>query len=88
MRPGMYRLYASLVAKYAACGPPKPIGIPSRWVLPKTTSAPQTPGASSKVNATKSAATASLTPADSQDAAKAVMSFTEPVAVGYCRMAA
>ena len=43
-RPGIWRLNSSRVARYAACGPPKPIGTPKRCALPTTTSAPHSPG--------------------------------------------
>ena len=57
-RPGMARLCASFVAKNAACGPPKPMGTPKRWLLPSTTSAPISPGDFNKARAIKSVATA------------------------------
>jgi hypothetical protein len=38
MRPGIWRLKASRVAKKAACGPPKPSGTPNRCALPRATS--------------------------------------------------
>ena len=43
-RPGIARLWASDVAKKAACGPPKPSGTPARWALPTAMSAPHSPG--------------------------------------------
>ena len=45
-----------------ACGPPKPIGTPKRWVEPTTTSAPSSPGGVSSVSASRSAATATRPP--------------------------
>ena len=56
IRPGVWRLYASRVAKNAACGPPNPIGTPKRWALPTTTSAPNAPGGSMRHDASRSAA--------------------------------
>ena len=56
IRPGVWRLYASRVAKNAACGPPNPIGTPKRWALPTTTSAPNAPGGSTRHSARRSAA--------------------------------
>ena len=56
IRPGVWRLYASRVAKNAACGPPNPIGTPKRWALPTTTSAPNAPGGSTRQSARRSAA--------------------------------
>ena len=44
IRPGIWRLCASRVARNAACGPPKPIGTPKRWDDPTTMSAPQRAG--------------------------------------------
>ncbi|MNQ85288.1 hypothetical protein D3C85_1004450 [compost metagenome] len=60
IRPGIERLYSSLVAKNAACGPPKPIGIPKRCVVPTTISAPHSPGGVNKVKLKISAATVNL----------------------------
>ena len=56
------RLYASRVAKKAACGPPYPMGMPKRWVDPTTTSAPHSPGGVSRTRLMISAATATVTP--------------------------
>ncbi len=56
--PGILRLYFSVVAKNAACGPPKPKGTPIRCEEPKTTSAPHSPGGVSNVKLSKSVATA------------------------------
>ena len=61
IRPGIERLYSSLVAKNAACGPPKPIGIPKRWVEPTTISAPHSPGGVNRVRLIISATTVNLT---------------------------
>ncbi len=58
IRPGILRANWSVVAKNAACGPPKPIGTPNRWLLPSATSAPHAPGASMSVSASRSVATA------------------------------
>src|SRR5215212_3711964 len=54
MRPGSARLYSSFVAKYAACGPPYPIGTPKRCVLPTAMSAPHSAGEASSVSASRS----------------------------------
>ena len=43
-RPGMERLYSSRQAMKAACGPPAPMGMPKRWVVPTTMSAPMFAG--------------------------------------------
>ena len=56
IRPGVWRLKASRVAKNAACGPPKPMGTPKRWALPTTMSAPNAPGGSMTHAASRSAA--------------------------------
>ena len=61
-RPGILRLYASRVAMYAACGPPKPNGTPKRWVLPITMSAPHSAGDFKTVSASKSAAAITVLP--------------------------
>ena len=58
--PGILLLYASLVAKKAACGPPYPKGIPKRWVVPTTTEAPNSPGAFNFTKDRISAATATF----------------------------
>ncbi len=60
IRPGILRLYASLVAKYPACGPPYPKGIPKRCVVPTTTSTPNSAGAFNFTNDKISAATATF----------------------------
>jgi hypothetical protein len=41
---GTERLYSSRVAKKAACGPPKPSGMPKRCDEPSAMSAPMAPG--------------------------------------------
>jgi len=46
-----------MVAKYAACGPPYPMGTPNLWVFPTTASAPNSPGGVSSVRLNKSEAT-------------------------------
>ena len=60
--PGRLRLNSSRVAKNAACGPPKPIGTPKRWLEPTTTSAPHSPGGTSSVSASRSVATRTSAP--------------------------
>mmetsp|Transcript_17870 Transcript_17870/g.55462 ORF Transcript_17870/g.55462 Transcript_17870/m.55462 type:complete len:221 (-) Transcript_17870:545-1207(-) len=62
MRPGRKRLCASLHAKKAGCGPPKPSGIPRRWPLPKTKSAPISPGGFKVVHVRSSVAQHEMTP--------------------------
>jgi hypothetical protein len=62
-RPGIRRLNSSRVAMNAACGPPKPIGTPKRWLLPTAMSAPSSPGGVSSVSASRSVATTTSTPA-------------------------
>ncbi len=54
--PGIPLLNSSLVAKNAACGPPYPMGTPKRCADPTATSAPNSPGEVSTVNASKSVA--------------------------------
>ena len=44
MRPGIVRLNSSAAAMNAACGPPQPIGMPKRWLLPTAIWAPSSPG--------------------------------------------
>ena len=83
-RPGMVRLNASLVAKNAACGPPKPIGTPKRCELPITTSAPNSPGDCNITNAIKSVATHTKAFCACACWIKAAMSTISPVAFGYC----
>ena len=70
MRPGISLLYSSFAAKYAAYGPPNPIGIPQRCVLPKQMSAPHVPGALSSAKLIRSAITATLHPFSCAFAAK------------------
>ena len=67
-----------------ACGPPKPSGTPNRWAEPTTTSAPHSPGAGSRVSASRSAATATTAPRSLAAAATADQSRTSPDAPGYC----
>jgi len=55
--PGITLLNSSFVAKYAACGPPYPIGIPNRCVVPIAQSAPNSPGGVKIVKLKISAAT-------------------------------
>lgn len=61
-RPGNIRSRPRRTARYPACGPPKPIGTPNRWVVPAAMSTPISPGARSSVNASKSAATVTNAP--------------------------
>ncbi len=56
MRPAMERTWLSRVAKKAACGPPKPIGMPKRWAEPRAMSAPMAPGDLSSTRAIRSQA--------------------------------
>jgi len=62
MRPGILRANAVLVARYAACGPPKPIGTPNRCVEPMAMSASNYPGDFSSVSAKISAAITTSAP--------------------------
>ena len=72
IRPGILRLYFSLVAKNPACGPPKPIGTPKRCETPTTASAPISPGGVNKVKAKRSAATTTCKPFSLAAAIKAL----------------
>ena len=63
-------------------GEPKPIGTPKRWLVPQATSAPHSPGASSRVSASRSAATTTEAPASCAAAASARWSRTAPLAPG------
>ena len=56
IRPGVWRLYASRVAKNAAWGPPNPMGTPKRWALPTAMSASNAPGGSTTQAARRSVA--------------------------------
>ncbi len=56
--PGILLLKSSLAAKKAACGPPKPSGTPNLWLDPIATSAPNSPGGTNKVRASRSVAIA------------------------------
>ena len=56
IRPGIFLLKSSLVAKKAACGPPKPKGTPNLCEDPIATSAPNSPGGVKSVNARRSVA--------------------------------
>ena len=60
--PGSDLFKVSRVARKAACGPPYPMGTPKRWALPKTISAPISPGGLRSVRLSKSVATATKTP--------------------------
>ena len=54
-----------------ACGPPKPIGTPKRWLLPTAMSAPHSPGGVARVSASRSAAAVTSAPASWAAAARA-----------------
>ena len=62
MRPGICRLCSSVVARNAACGPPKPIGTPKRCDEPTAMSAPISPGERSSASASRSVATTASAP--------------------------
>jgi hypothetical protein len=83
-RPGIERLNSSLVARKAACGPPLPIGMPKRWVLPTTMSAPISPGGVSKTSASRSAATIARPPFACTASMTGFRSRTTPLTPGYC----
>mmetsp|Transcript_47979 Transcript_47979/g.114192 ORF Transcript_47979/g.114192 Transcript_47979/m.114192 type:complete len:204 (+) Transcript_47979:2106-2717(+) len=61
MRPGTARLCASWHARNAAWGPPYPRGTPKRWELPRTMSAPMSPGGVSIVRESRSATKIDIT---------------------------
>jgi len=54
--PGISLNRGFLHAINAACGPPYPSGVPSRWLLPTTMSTPYSPGALIRVRDNKSVA--------------------------------
>lgn len=54
--PGISLIKGFLHAINAACGPPYPSGVPSRWLLPTTMSTPNSPGALIRVSDSKSVA--------------------------------
>lgn len=54
--PGISRNSGFVHAMNAACGPPYPRGVPSRWLLPTTMSAPYSPGAFNSVSDNRSVA--------------------------------
>ncbi len=83
IRPGRKRLWASPVAKKAACGPPKPIGTPNRWLLPMAMSAPNSPGGVSRVRASRSVATVTRAPAAWARSQRARWSRRAPSVAGY-----
>ena len=56
-RPGSERLSSSRQAMKAAWGPPLPRGMPKRWLLPTTMSAPISPGGLMSVSASRSVPT-------------------------------
>ena len=87
IRPGIERLYASRVAKKAACGPPKAIGTPKRCAEPSTTSAPNWPGAFNSNNAIGSVATATMALFAFNAAISALSLRISPWVVGYCNKA-
>ena len=62
IRPGMFLLKSSRVAKKAACGPPNPSGTPKRCAEPIAASAPSSPGGVSSVKASKSVAITTKAP--------------------------
>lgn len=66
-----------------ACGPPKPIGTPKRWVVPTAMSAPSSPGEVSSVRASRSAATVTIAPSSWACSMTARGSLTAPEAPGY-----
>ena len=86
--PGIFLTFSFLsieivfVAKNAAWGPPKPIGIPNLWAEPKQISAPICPGGFVMVKANKSEATTLIT-FDSLNLLKvSVKSWRDPLTSG------
>src|SRR4051812_32866948 len=65
-------------------GPPYPSGTPKRWLVPIATSAPASPGLSSSVRASRSAATTSSAPLSWACWASGFRSLTWPFVPGYC----
>ena len=87
IRPGAERLSLSLNAKYAACGPPKPIGIPKRCVLPKAISAPMLAGDLSRTRLRMSLATMAYAPFSLTAEIMSVKSTTSPSLPTYWKYA-
>ena len=83
-RPGRERLKVSRHAKYAACGPPQPMGMPNRCVDPTTISAPHSPGGVRSVSDRGSAATQSKALFSWTRSARPCQSGTSPSVFGYC----
>ncbi len=84
IRPGIDRLYLSLLAKNAAWGPPKPKGTPKRWLEPNTTSAPNWPGDCSNTKLIMSAPTATRAFCSWAASMMLFKSQMEPSLPGYC----
>ena len=87
MRPATERLCSSRVAKKAACGPPKPIGMPKRCDEPSAMSAPISPGDLSRTSAIRSEATAVTPPRDLTAAIGPERSVISPASLGYWKRA-
>ena len=82
-RPGSERLKASRQAMNAACGPPAPIGMPKRCVVPTTMSAPISPGDLSSVRASRSAAKMAAAPLAWIFLTSSLQSISQPLLAGY-----
>jgi hypothetical protein len=61
-----------------------PIGTPKRWVLPTTMSAPNSPGGTSRVSASRSAATMKRRLLGVMRVGIAAQVVDQAVVVGYC----
>ena len=83
-RPGIWRRWASVVAKKAAWGPPKPRGTPKRWALPTAMSTPSS--ATGRINTWARGSTQAITstPAALARAITAAGSGQPPLAPGSC----
>ena len=85
--PGRNRLYVSLVAIYAAWGPPYPCGTPNLCVDPTAMSAPIEPGSFSKVNDMGSAEIVTRAPFSCSLSVTLVKSLSVPKVPGYWNIA-
>src|SRR5260221_5552966 len=70
----------------AACGPPAPMGMPKRWVVPTTMSAPHSPGGVIRVSASRSVATMKAACFAWALSTSARRSSVRPLVAGYWAM--
>jgi len=81
-RPGSVRAIDSVVAMYAAWGPPNPIGTPNRWADPIAMSAPREAADATRTLARGSVASTAIAPCSFTRAMCGRGSSKEPVEVG------